>query len=166
MKSFILTMGFILAFGFGIFAQQDGKVNQKVQQKKQTEQKVVDPNAPDIEFDKVVHDYGTIQQHGDGNCNFIFKNTGKQPLILSKVKSSCGCTVPRWPKQPILPGTSDTIKVKYDTKRVGPINKSIIVNSNAKTNQVVLKIKGKINVKPAEQIPAKQIDKTGSPVNK
>lgn len=100
-----------------------------------------------IVFDKIVHDYGTIVQNADGNSEFTFTNKGKEPLILSNVRSSCGCTVPIWPKEPIAPGKSGTIKVKYDTNRVGPINKSITVTSNAVNNSVVLKIQGNVTPK-------------------
>lgn len=104
------------------------------------------PTAPKIQFEKTVHDYGTIQKGSDGSCEFVFKNTGKEPLVLNKVKSSCGCTVPSWPKEPILAGNSGVIKVVYDTKRVGPINKMIFVNSNAANNLVRLTINGTVVV--------------------
>jgi hypothetical protein len=106
------------------------------------------PNAPDIKFVKLVHDYGTIMKEADGNCEFEFQNTGKEPLVLSDVRSSCGCTVPQWTREPILPGKKGTIKVHYDTKRVGPINKTVTVMSNAKTPSVVLRITGNIQDNP------------------
>lgn len=124
------------------------------------------PNAPVISFDKLVHDYGTIYQNGDGNCEFEFKNTGKEPLVLTHVKSSCGCTVPKWPRQPILPGKTDVIEVRYATNRLGRINKSITVTSNADNSPVTLRIKGEVVVKPAEQMPEKNIDEESSPVAK
>lgn len=102
------------------------------------------PNAPEIYFEKTVHDYGELKKDSDGSCEFTFKNTGKEPLILSNVKSSCGCTVPTWPKEPVLPGGSEVIKVVYDTKNVGVISKTVTVTSNAKTNPVVLNIKGNV----------------------
>ncbi len=125
-----------------------------------------DPNAPVISFEKMVHDYGEMEQHGDGKCEFKFTNNGKEPLILSNVRSSCGCTVPQWPRQPILPGESETIKVKYDTKRIGIINKSIYVYSNAKTSPVTLKIKGKILAQGESRMPEKKMDQDAAPVNK
>lgn len=105
---------------------------------------VDNPNAPVIAFEKTVHDYGTVPFNGDGKCEFKFTNTGKEPLILTNVKSSCGCTVPQWPRQPILPGQTDVIKVEYKTNRVGKINKTITVMSNAKTPNVVLRIEGQV----------------------
>jgi hypothetical protein len=126
----------------------------------------VNPNAPDIVFNKLVHNYGEITQNDDGRCEFTFKNEGKEPLILSNVRSSCGCTVPEWPRQPILPGESEVIKVKYDTKRVGPINKNVQVFSNAKTSPVILKIEGTVLAPGQSQMPTKEVESSGAPVNR
>lgn len=95
-----------------------------------------------IEFKSDVIDYGTIEKGSDGVRVFEFTNTGDAPLIISKVSSSCGCTIPKKPKEPILPGKTGKIEVKYDTKRVNPIRKTITVISNAETPTVALKIKG------------------------
>ena len=122
-------------------------------------------NGPEIEFEKLVHDYGEIPYNGNGECEFRFTNTGNEPLIIQKPKSSCGCTIPSWPKEPILPGESDVIKVTYRTNRVGSINKSVTVTSNAKTNgTVVLRIKGRVLEQVEENLPAKETG-AGSPVN-
>lgn len=95
-----------------------------------------------IEFKTKTIDYGTIEKGADGVRTFEFTNTGNEPLIISDVKSTCGCTVPKKPKGPILPGETGEIEVKYDTKRVNPIRKTITVISNADTPTVALKIKG------------------------
>lgn len=123
------------------------------------------PNAPVITFEKTEHDYGTVVYGGDGVCSFKFTNTGKEPLILQQPQSSCGCTVPSWPKEPILPGDSNEIKVTYNTKKVGPINKTITVRSNAKNNTVVLRIVGKVEADPNQQVPEKTTNEA-TPVNK
>jgi hypothetical protein len=123
------------------------------------------PNAPEITFDKLVHEYGEIAYGGDGVCTFEFTNTGKEPLILQQPRSSCGCTVPSWPKEPVLPGESNEIKVTYNTKKVGPINKTVTVRSNAKNNTVVLRIKGKVLPKEEQNLPEKKPGE-GTPVNK
>jgi len=130
-----------------------------------TEQ-VANPNAPVISFDKFVHDYGTIVQNSDGGCEFKFTNDGKEPLILSRPKSSCGCTVPTWPKAPILPGKSDVIKVTYTTNRVGPFNKTVTIYSNASNNPIKLQIKGKVLKAPEEVMPEKETNTGSTPVNK
>ncbi|GGG41677.1 DUF1573 domain-containing protein [Bizionia arctica] len=89
-------------------------------------------------------DYGTIDKGSNGVRVFEFTNTGDQPLIISKVNSSCGCTVPKKPEGPIQPGATGEIEVKYDTNRVNPIRKTITVISNAETPTVALKIKGEV----------------------
>ena len=100
-----------------------------------------------IIFVKDTHDYGTILQGSDGNCEFKFTNKGKTPLIISYVKASCGCTIPKWPKGPILPGKSGSIKVTYNTNIVSSFSKTITVNSNAKNSIVLLTIKGTVTAK-------------------
>lgn len=122
---------------------------------KPAEQPVVNPNAPEITFEKLVHDYGTVPYNGDGKCTFTFTNTGKEPLILTNVRSSCGCTVPKWPREPILPGASDVIHVEYKTNRIGSINKSVTVQSNASNNNVVLRITGQVLSQEQSAMPEK-----------
>jgi len=97
-----------------------------------------------IQFKAETVDYGQIEKGSDGIRVFEFTNTGDVPLIISKVSSSCGCTIPKKPEQPILPGQTGEIQVKYDTNRVGPIRKAITVISNADTPTKVLKIKGEV----------------------
>lgn len=97
-----------------------------------------------IEFKETTIDYGTIEKGADGIRTFEFTNTGDAPLIISKVNSSCGCTVPKKPDGPVMPGATGEIQVKYDTNRVMPIRKTITVLSNAETPTVALKIKGEV----------------------
>ncbi len=97
-----------------------------------------------ISFTEDTVDYGAIAKGSDGVRVFEFTNTGDAPLIISDVKSSCGCTVPKKPEGPVAPGASSTIEVKYDTNRVGPIRKTITVYSNASEPMVALKIKGEV----------------------
>ena len=122
-------------------------------------------NGAEIEFEKTVHDYGNVPYNGNGECEFRFTNTGNEPLIVQKPKSSCGCTIPTWPKEPILPGESEVIKVTYRTNRPGTINKTVTVTSNAVQNgTVVLRIKGTVMDQPAEAMPEKDFG-SGSPIN-
>lgn len=97
-----------------------------------------------IIFDKLVHDYGTVQKGGDGNCVFTFTNKGQKPLVLSNVRASCGCTTPEWTKTPVNPGETGIIKVKYNTNLPGTFNKSVTVTSNAANSSVLLRIKGQV----------------------
>ncbi|MCA0932265.1 DUF1573 domain-containing protein [Lutimonas saemankumensis] len=103
-----------------------------------------DYTGPVFEFETKVIDYGEIAANSDGNRVFKFKNIGKSPLIISKVKGSCGCTVPTKPEEPIMPGETGEIGVKYATNRIGPFSKTITISSNAYEPQVVLKIKGRV----------------------
>ena len=150
MKKVIYLLGIMLLMA-GVAKAQDKKVQ----------------NGPEIEFEKVVHDYGDVPYNGNGECEFRFTNTGNEPLLVQKPKSSCGCTIPSWPKEPILPGESEVIKVTYRTNRVGNINKTVTVTSNAIDNPtVVLRIKGRVLDQPTEALPEKKNDMSGSPVNK
>lgn len=149
MKKLVLLIG-ILVMAVSLAHAQEEKVTS---------------NGPEIEFEKLEHDYGEVPYNGNGECEFRFTNTGNEPLILQKPRSSCGCTVPTWPKEPILPGDSEVIKVTYKTTKVGNINKSITVTSNAKVNStVVLRIKGTVLPQPTETLPEKEFGE-GSPVN-
>ena len=126
-----LFLAFTMMAGtFGVFAQSE-TVPSAI---------APDPNAPTMTFNKDAIDYGTIKQDAEGTRTFTFTNDGKTPLIISEAHGSCGCTVPTYPKEPIMPGQKAEIKVHYDTHRVGPFSKSVTVNSNAKNSPVVLKI--------------------------
>ncbi|MBL7918797.1 MAG: DUF1573 domain-containing protein [Bacteroidia bacterium] len=113
-----------------------------------------DPNAPDIKFENETLDYGVIEYDANGIREFKFTNTGKTPLTITSVTGECGCTAttidgkPGWPQEPILPGKSGVIKVKYDTKREGRFEKNVTVASNAKFATKKIRIKGEIKAKP------------------
>jgi hypothetical protein len=97
-----------------------------------------------ITFSETKYDYGEIPFKGGGDCEFIFHNTGKTPLVLTHVKSTCGCTTPDWPGEPIKAGEGGSIKVTYDTRRVGTFNKSVYVYSNASNGVQRLYITGQV----------------------
>jgi len=98
----------------------------------------------ELTFNSKEIDYGTISQNDNGNRIFKFTNTGAAPVVISQVKTTCGCTVPEYPKTAILPGKSEEIIIKYATNRIGSFSKSITVISNAKNGNQVLKIKGTV----------------------
>ncbi|OUU48014.1 MAG: hypothetical protein CBC28_05175 [Flavobacteriaceae bacterium TMED68] len=101
--------------------------------------------GPKIEFESLEINYGKISKGDNGIRVFKFTNIGSKPLIINKVYSSCGCTIPKKPSSPIGPGQDDEIQVKYDTNRVGPIRKSITVLSNAINSPTMsLKITGNV----------------------
>ncbi|MGY5847847.1 DUF1573 domain-containing protein [Salegentibacter sp. HM20] len=101
-------------------------------------------NVAKMEFETETLDFGEIKKNSDGVRVFKFKNTGNAPLVIENVTSSCGCTIPKKPEEPILPGETGEIQVKYDTKRVGPIRKTVTVYSNAEVPTKALKIKGRV----------------------
>jgi len=103
-----------------------------------------DPNAGIFEFVSETIDYGSIEHMSDGKRVFTFKNVGKAPIIISRAKGSCGCTVPTVPKRPIMPGETAEIGVKYATNRVGAFSKSITLYSNASEKTKIIRIKGKV----------------------
>ncbi len=128
MKKVILTLNIIL---IGILATAQ-------------EVSIKNLNQAKIEFETEIIDYGTIKQNANGIREFNFTNVGNAPLIISNVQKSCGCTVPTWPKEPIKSGERSTIKVKYATDRIGIINKSVTIVSNAERSSILLQIKGKV----------------------
>ena len=156
----ILAICALMSFGFAARAQ-DG-----------TEKAVAapaNPNAPEMSFEKEMHDYGTIKQGADGNCEFKFTNTGNEPLVISSARGSCGCTVPTYPKEPILKGQTAVIKVSYDTKRVGPFTKTVTIESNAKTPSKMLSIKGVVEASESateQTVPLKKTDDGATPLAK
>jgi hypothetical protein len=86
---------------------------------------------PQMKFETVDLDYGTIKKSSEPFREFIFKNTGKSPLIISNAVGSCGCTIPTFPKEPIMPGKKAAVKVRYDTERVGAFTKNVTLTTNA-----------------------------------
>jgi hypothetical protein len=126
------------------------------------EVKATATDGPMISLDKDVHDYGTINQGDNGECIFVVTNTGNQPLLISFCKGTCGCTVPVCPKEPIAPGDKKEITVKYNTTKVGPINKSVTITSNAVNEpSKVIRIDGNVKSKPEGGTPVN----TGFPTN-
>jgi len=101
-------------------------------------------NVPGIVFNKTTHDFGELIQFAPAFCEFRFYNRGRTPLIVSEVSASCGCTVPSWSKNPIMPGDSGIIKVIYLTAETGAIDKMVTVYSNATKMPVSLELKGKV----------------------
>ena len=138
MKKFILTLAVAL-FGFAAQAQEQPTEGAKIQ------------------FAEKVINYGKIEKGANGTRVFKFKNEGTEPLVLNSVRASCGCTTPKWTREPIAPGAEGNITVKYDTNRMGNFHKTVTVSSNATKKTVVLTIKGQV-MNPAAQktTPTKQ----------
>lgn len=144
MKKIVSLLVVMLGLVFGTKAQEGSSVVPNM-----------DPNAADIRFESELIDYGVIEYDANGIREFKFTNTGRSPLTITSVTGECGCTAttidgkPGWPTEPILPGKSGVIKVKYDTKREGRFEKNVTVTSNAKFASKKVRIKGEIKAKPA-----------------
>jgi hypothetical protein len=110
-------------------------------------------NAQEFKFESETINYGKVALGSEGTRTFEFTNVGDAPLIIKDIKSTCGCTVPKKPEAPIMPGQKGQIEVSYDTKRPGGFSKAITVISNAKKSRTMLKIKGFISKK---EVPAKE----------
>ena len=120
-----------------------------------------DEKFPEITFDKTTIDFGLFDRaHGDKTCWFVFTNTGNKELLILSANSTCGCTVPDYPKTAILPGMKDSIKVTYSgsTRRVGMMKKTIALTTNCKVNSTYIYIQGEMveelvadRVKPEEE---------------
>jgi hypothetical protein len=106
--------------------------------------KMESTNAGVFSFEVENINYGTIKKGTNGEREFVFTNEGKEPIIITDIKKSCGCTIVEKPRLPILPGEQGVIKVKYDTKRLGSFRKQITVISNASESRKYLKISGNI----------------------
>jgi len=127
-----------------------------------TTQKVVqNPDGPVMDFEAKEVDYGVIEQDSDPYRFFNFTNTGKEPLIITYAKGSCGCTVPEYSKEPIMPGENSQIKVRYDTKRIGRFTKTVTLTTNEGGANTVLRIKGE--VKPKAAVPTGAPEKEENP---
>ena len=143
----ILSLILIITLAFS-YSYSQNKTEKKAETTKEIK---VNKNAPEITFEELTHDFGVIPYKGDGTCEFKFKNTGREALVLTNVKSSCGCTIPTWPRNPINKRQKESIKVKYDTKRQGKFHKSITVYCNATNSPVKLIIKGEVAKPSAEE---------------
>lgn len=101
-----------------------------------------------VQFEKTTHEFGSIKKGGNAEYAFSFTNVSDEVVKLSRVKASCGCTTPSWTKEPINPGASGEIKVKYNTNRVGPFTKTVTVTYDSAEKPMVLYIKGRVEADP------------------
>lgn len=106
---------------------------------------------PVMSLEKNEVDYGTIAQGSDPLRKVKFKNTGNEPLVIKNAVGSCGCTVPNFKREPIMPGETSEVEIRYDTQRIGQINKLVTITTNESTEQRVLVVKGNVTEKKAEE---------------
>ena len=101
-------------------------------------------NDAEIKFEMTTHHFGELEYKGEANCTFKFTNPGENPLLIQHVKTSCGCTVPEWPKKPIKTGGSGEIFISYDTSHPGVFVKTITVFYNGEESPQILTTKGNV----------------------
>ncbi len=139
MKKTILLLA--LFVGFGTFASAQ-------------EVELTTDATPKIEFEKKTHDFGTFEEGTQATVTFTFKNTGNAPLILNSVRASCGCTTPKWTKEPVAPGEEGKVTAIYNSKgRVGNFTKTITVTHNGEGGTVYLTIRGVVTKAPTTPAP-------------
>lgn len=105
-------------------------------------------NLPRLQFEELVHDFGTVDEGAIVTHNFAFTNTGKTPLIIGHARSTCGCTIPEWPKEPIAPGEGGVIEVRFDTKnKYDHQEKKVTITANTYPSDNVVMVKGVVRKK-------------------
>jgi hypothetical protein len=111
-------------------------------------------NAPEFKFEEEEYNFGTIKQGEVVTHIFAFTNTGKEPLIITSASGSCGCTVPEWPKEPIKKSDKGSVKVTFNSAgKMGMQDKTVTIQSNAKSNPKVIHIKGNVEAAPKQDQP-------------
>lgn len=156
MKKLILSCALVAICGATAMAQNAVTNLQKVNPAATSAQvdapPAVKPAPENMYFENPLHDFGTIQEGPTADHEFVFVNKGKEPIIISNVSASCGCTTPSYSKDPVLPGKKGTIKASYNTQgRVAPFTKTITITSNIGVK--VLTIKGEVEKAPSGSVP-------------
>jgi len=117
-----------------------------------------------LKFKSESHDFGIVEEGVQASYTFEATNTGNQPVVISNVQASCGCTTPEWPREPIMPGATAKIKASYNSQgRPGVFNKSITVTSNTEEASKVLYIKGVVEKKDTNAVVYTEVQKKASP---
>lgn len=130
-KLFLLT---VLAAGFATMMKAQPQVTPNL-----------DPSAPEMTFKSDTASFGSVTQGTKVEYDFVFKNTGKTPLVIASATGSCQCTVPQYPKEPIAPGKTGVIHVVFDsTGKMGVQDKTVTITSNSRDGQIVLHLKGTV----------------------
>ncbi len=157
MKKIIMTLLCLSASALLVSAQDHKSVTGDMPVAKPQPVTGTSPIAGQFEFNEETHDFGKVPEGPDQEYDFTFKNSGKSAILIKEAHGSCGCTVPQWPKEPILPGENAAIHVTYHTNgRVGAINKDVIITSNALLPTMTLHIKGTVEPKSGDAEPVKR----------
>lgn len=146
MKNIFFIISIIAVFGFTSCDNPNKKISTDlVNNTKSASDNGKSSELPSFSFEEIEHDFGKIIQGEKVTYAFKFTNTGGSALIISKVSTSCGCTVSKYPKTPVKPGKTDYIEVTFDSKRKkGFQNKSITIMANTQPNKTTLRVKTQV----------------------
>lgn len=144
MNKTVLSLFAFCFFTLAAQAQVDATEVKEVIENTETQAEGTSTEGPVMEFESMDVDYGTIEQNSEPLRVLKFTNTGTEPLVIKNARGSCGCTVPTWPKEPIMPGEESTIEVRYATNRLGGINKKITITTNEEADPHVIKVLGTV----------------------
>ncbi len=158
MNKAIITVGLLFALGLSISscgngtkADSNAAANEVVvddntapyPQQNPAEEVVENPTT--LSWNKMEHDFGKVKKESQNNYEFVFKNTGSNPLIINSAKGSCGCTVPEYPKEPVMPGDEAKILVTYTAgTTAGETEKLVTIDANTEPRTTTLKIKANV----------------------
>jgi uncharacterized cupredoxin-like copper-binding protein len=153
MKKIILMIA-VIAIAF-VSCKEDAtkKLNKANVEKAKTQNKANREDAPMVKFEELVHDFGNINEGDVVETTFKFKNTGKSELIITKIKGSCGCTVPsNWDRKPIMPGQESEFTVKFNSKgKPNKQQKTVTLTCNTNKGREVVRIKAQVKPDPAQE---------------
>ncbi|MEZ4919672.1 MAG: DUF1573 domain-containing protein [Saprospiraceae bacterium] len=160
MKNLILFFAFILSIGMvacandeeGVQETAGGKNSEIIRNPISADHPLDSNQLARITFEQNEYDFGTVPEGQVVEHFFKFTNTGKVPLLISNARSTCGCTVPEWPKEEIGPGESGELKATFNSdNRAGSVRKPIIVSANTYPNEVRVLLKGTVTPKRKKQ---------------
>jgi len=151
MKKVIITAALITGFSAIGFAQGRSLPAPTVVNTVQDQTPNVEDRTHLLKFNEEVHNFGDIKKGDNAETEFVFKNNSNETVNIISAKASCGCTVPTYSTEPIAPGKTGSIKVKYNTNTIGKIDKSVTVTTNLGVKK--LKITGNVENVPTTSAP-------------
>ena len=159
MKKLLLTLTLTIA-SLVVFTSCKENAAEKINQENVTKAAERDSKAivfPSISFDKTEHDFGQIMNGTPVETTFSYTNTGESPLVVTDIKSTCGCTVPQgWSKEPLMPGASSQFSVKFNGKGANKTSKTITLTTNTQTGREQVRISAFITPDPNAPVVKKQ----------
>ena len=147
MKHVSIILSFFAVIALSSCHNNSKKINSKVVNNPESAQQANQDNSnlPVMTFEETVHNFGRMIKGEKGHYSFHFKNTGKTDLLITRVSTSCGCTVGKYPRKPVKPGEKGTIDVTFDsTHKRGFQNKSVTILANTQPNRTILRIKANV----------------------